>query len=92
MHNAGGQKVTSFLLNARNFSSRARLMRLFLGSKGVINGIAPNKIPRPAETNATFGTWFKNNCTILGRFNSMEPEIYELFVSMKQSVHFGQLL
>lgn len=47
----------------------------------MIDWIVPNRIPRPAEIDTTFGTWFKNNCTIFGWFfNSVEAKVYELFV------------
>ncbi|XP_038702167.1 uncharacterized protein LOC119998800 isoform X2 [Tripterygium wilfordii] len=72
------QRVTSALLNGKNFHAWARSLRLYLGGKRKSKWLF-DKNPRPNAFDPTFDEWEADNCVILGwMFNSMEDRIYNM--------------
>lgn len=75
-----GGKVTSVLLNGRNFAAWSRSFRLFVGGRGKMSWLL-GKMPRPADDDPTLEQWNIDNWTILGWFfSSMEPSIFNMFM------------
>ncbi|GFZ03747.1 serine/threonine-kinase ATM-like protein [Actinidia rufa] len=75
-----GARITSELLNEKNFAAWSRSVCLFLGGKGK-SGWLLGTITKPNATDPKFVQWEIDNCTILGcLFNSMEPQIYHVFM------------
>ncbi|GFZ17667.1 hypothetical protein Acr_26g0009370 [Actinidia rufa] len=75
-----GQRVTSVLLNGKNFHAWSRSFQLYLGGKRKTRWIL-GKEPKPAESDPKFDEWFSDNCIILGwMFNSMEDRVYHMFM------------
>ncbi|XP_057505543.1 uncharacterized protein LOC130788863 [Actinidia eriantha] len=74
------QRVTSVLLNGKNFHAWSRSFQLYLGGKRKTRWIL-GKEPKPTESDPTFDEWVANNCIILGwMFNSMEDRVYHMFM------------
>ncbi|XP_059639077.1 uncharacterized protein LOC132281384 [Cornus florida] len=74
------QRVTSVLLNGRNFASWARSLCLYVGGKGKSGWILGTE-NRPDIKDPKYAQWDIDNCTILGwMFNSIEERIYNLFM------------
>lgn len=73
------QRLTSLLLNERNYLPWSRAITIALGGRsklGHING----KIKAPPMTDSKFDEWQANDHNVMSWiFNSMEPEIYEIF-------------
>ena len=79
-------RVTSIVLNGRNFASWSRSISLFLGTAGKTHWLL-GPIPKPDQTDPKFAQWNIDNCTILGwLFNSMEDRIYHMFMH-HETVH-----
>ena len=69
------QKVTTQLLNGRNFAEWSRSFQLFLGRVGKLGWLTGSN-PKPADDNPRYSAWFSENCAILGwLFGSMEPSV-----------------
>ncbi|GFZ19458.1 hypothetical protein Acr_28g0001630 [Actinidia rufa] len=74
------QRVTSVLLNGKNFHAWSRSFQLYLGGKRKTRWIL-GKEPKPAESDPKFDEWVSDNCIILGwMFNSMEDRVYHMFM------------
>jgi hypothetical protein len=79
-HHAPAQRITSALLNGRNFVAWSRSLRLYLGGKGK-SGWLLGIEKQPAASDAKRIQWDMDNCTILGwMFNSMDERIYNTFM------------
>ncbi|GFY81087.1 hypothetical protein Acr_01g0008960 [Actinidia rufa] len=79
-HSQPAQRVTSVLLNGKNFYAWSRSFQLYLGGKRKTRWIL-GKEPKPAESDPKFDEWVSDNCIILGwMFNSMEDRVYHMFV------------
>ncbi|GFS37070.1 hypothetical protein Acr_00g0049570 [Actinidia rufa] len=79
-HSQPAQRVTSVLLNGKNFHAWSRSFQLYLGGKRKTRWIL-GKEPKPAESNPKFDEWVSDNCIILGwMFNSMENRVYHMFM------------
>uniref|UniRef100_A0A2N9IGT2 Integrase catalytic domain-containing protein n=1 Tax=Fagus sylvatica TaxID=28930 RepID=A0A2N9IGT2_FAGSY len=79
-HHAPAQRITSALLNGRNFAAWSRSLRLYLGGKGK-SGWLLGIEKQPAASDAKRIQWDMDNCTILGwMFNSMNERIYNTFM------------
>uniref|UniRef100_A0A2N9J940 Integrase catalytic domain-containing protein n=1 Tax=Fagus sylvatica TaxID=28930 RepID=A0A2N9J940_FAGSY len=79
-HHAPAQRITSALLNGRNFAAWSRSLRLYLGGKGK-SGWLLGIEKQPAVSDANHSQWDMDNCTILGwMFNSMDERIYNTFM------------
>ncbi|GFZ18609.1 hypothetical protein Acr_27g0003480 [Actinidia rufa] len=74
------QRVTSVLLNGKNFHAWSRSFQLYLGGKRKTRWIL-GKEPKSAESDPKFDEWVSDNCIILGwMFNSMEDRVYHMFM------------
>ncbi|GFY97587.1 hypothetical protein Acr_12g0001280 [Actinidia rufa] len=79
-HSQPAQRVTSVLLNGKNFHAWSRSFQLYLGGKRKTRWIL-EKEPKPAESDPKFDEWVSDNCIILGwMFNSMEDRVYHMFM------------
>ncbi|GFZ06286.1 hypothetical protein Acr_18g0004560 [Actinidia rufa] len=79
-HSQPAQRVTSVLLNGKNFHAWPRSFQLYLGGKRKTRWIL-GKEPKPAESDPKFDEWVSDNCIILGwMFNSMEDRVYHMFM------------
>uniref|UniRef100_A0A2N9F1J4 non-specific serine/threonine protein kinase n=1 Tax=Fagus sylvatica TaxID=28930 RepID=A0A2N9F1J4_FAGSY len=79
-HHAPAQRITSALLNGRNFAAWSRSLRLYLGGKGK-SGWLLGIEKQPDASDAKRIQWDMDNCTILGwMFNSMDERIYNTFM------------
>ncbi|GFY96431.1 hypothetical protein Acr_11g0007370 [Actinidia rufa] len=79
-HSQPAQRVTSVLLNGKNFHAWSRSFQLYLGGKRKTRWIL-GKEPKPAESDPKFDEWVSDNCIILGwMFNSMEDRVYHMFM------------
>ena len=79
-HHAPAQRITSALLNGRNFAAWSRSLRLYLRGKGKSRWLLGIK-KQPAASDAKRIQWNMDNCTILGwKFNSMDERIYNTFM------------
>ncbi|PSR86087.1 U2 small nuclear ribonucleoprotein [Actinidia chinensis var. chinensis] len=79
-HSQPAQRVTSVLLNGKNFHAWSRSFQLYLGGKRKTRWIL-GKEPKPAESDPKFDEWISDNCIILGwMFNSMEDRVYHMFM------------
>ncbi|GFS34572.1 hypothetical protein Acr_00g0034750 [Actinidia rufa] len=79
-HSQPAQRVTSVLLNGKNFHAWSRSFQLYLGGKCKTRWIL-GKEPKPAESDPKFDEWVSDNCIILGwMFNSMEDRVYHMFM------------
>uniref|UniRef100_A0A2N9ED05 Integrase catalytic domain-containing protein n=1 Tax=Fagus sylvatica TaxID=28930 RepID=A0A2N9ED05_FAGSY len=79
-HHAPAQRITSALLNGRNFAAWSRSLRLYLGGKGK-SGWLLGIEKQPAASDAKRIQWDMDNCTILGwMFNSIDERIYNTFM------------
>lgn len=75
------QKITTVLLNGKNFPSWSRSVRLYLGSRGKGAWLLGTVKTPDAKEIEKFTQWDIDNCTILGwLFNSMEERIYNMFM------------
>ena len=74
------QRVTSVLLNGRNFASWSRSLRLYVGGKGKTGWLLGTE-KKPADTDPKYVQWDMDNCTILGwMFNFIEERVYNVFM------------
>ncbi|GFY80988.1 hypothetical protein Acr_01g0007970 [Actinidia rufa] len=79
-HSQPAQRVTSVLLNGKNFHTWSRSFQLYLGGKRKTRWIL-GKEPKHAESDPSFDEWVSDNCIILGwMFNSMEDRVYHMFM------------
>ena len=79
-HHAPAQRITSALLNGRNFATWSRSLRLYLGGKGK-SGWLLGIEKQPAASDAKRIQWDMDNCTILDwMFNSIDKRIYNTFM------------
>ncbi|TXG59600.1 hypothetical protein EZV62_014173 [Acer yangbiense] len=75
-----GGRVTSVLLNGRNFASWSRALKLFIGGRGKVSWLLGNS-PRPADNDLKVDQWDIDNYQILGwMFGSMEPQIFNMLM------------
>ncbi|KAF7140747.1 hypothetical protein RHSIM_Rhsim06G0128100 [Rhododendron simsii] len=75
-----GGKVTSVLLNGRNFATWSRSFRLFVGGRDKMPSLL-GKMSRPADGDPKVEQWDIDNWTILGWFfSSMELSIFNMFM------------
>ncbi|GFY83356.1 hypothetical protein Acr_03g0001300 [Actinidia rufa] len=66
------QRVTSVLLNGKNFHAWSRSFQLYLGGKRKTRWIL-GKEPKPTESDPTFDEWVADNCIILGWICMLMP-------------------
>ncbi|KAG5523985.1 hypothetical protein RHGRI_030852 [Rhododendron griersonianum] len=79
-HHSPAHRVTSVLLNGKNFAAWSRSFRLFLGGKGKSGWLLETE-KQPSVNDPKRAQWDIDNCTILGWFfNSMEEHIYNMFM------------
>ncbi|KAG5567467.1 hypothetical protein RHGRI_002876 [Rhododendron griersonianum] len=79
-HHSPAHRVTSVLLNGKNFPAWSRSFRLFLGGKGKTNWLLETE-QQPQANDPKRAQWDIDNCTVLGWFfNSMEEHIYNMFM------------
>ncbi|GFY95250.1 hypothetical protein Acr_10g0006350 [Actinidia rufa] len=79
-HSQPAQRVTSVLLNGKNFHAWSRSFQLYIGGKRKTRWIL-GKEPKPVESDPKFDEWVSDNCIILGwMFNSMEDRVYHMFM------------
>ena len=79
-HPTPTQRVTSVLLNGKNFQTWPNSLRLYLGCKRKIKWLLGKEV-QPDESDPKYDEWFTDNCIILGwMFNSMEEQIYTMFM------------
>ena len=79
-HTTPAHRVTSVLLNGKNFHAWSNSFRLFLGGKRKIGWLL-GKEQSPGESDPTYEEWYTDNCIILGwMFNSMDERVYNMFM------------
>ncbi|GAV92492.1 UBN2_3 domain-containing protein [Cephalotus follicularis] len=72
-------RLTASLLNGRNYMPWARAVSVALGGRSKIGHIMGTVTP-PAATDDKFEYWrSSDNQVMTWIFNSMEPEVYEIF-------------
>ncbi|GFS36436.1 hypothetical protein Acr_00g0045920 [Actinidia rufa] len=85
-HSLPAQRITSMLLNEKNFHAWSRSFQLYLSGKRKTHWI-PGKKPEPVESNPKFDECDADNCIILcWMFNSMEDRVYHMFM-YRDTVH-----
>ena len=88
-HPTPTQRVTSVLLNSKNFHAWSISLRLYLGGKRKIRWLLDKEV-QPNESDPKYDEWFTENCIILGyMLNSMEEWIYTMFMYHRPSLVFG---
>ncbi|GFZ05714.1 receptor like protein 29 [Actinidia rufa] len=81
-HSQPAQRVTSVLLNGKNFHAWSRSFHSALPWWKNARPVGFwEKEPKPAESDPKFDEWVSDNCFILGwMFNSMEDRVYHMFM------------
>jgi len=79
VHEGNSQRLTSILLNGRNFLPWSRAVTIALGGRSRLGHIT-GQTKAPDESHPNFEEWQASDHGVMTWiFNSMEPKIYEIF-------------